>query len=53
MSNGKGDRRRPTQISRIEADLRYDLAFGNDEQKKIAREKLIAMGVIHDNSKEK
>jgi hypothetical protein len=42
--NGKGDKRRPTKVTQVIADLRYDLAFGNDEQKRIAKEKLVAMG---------
>lgn len=32
--NGKGDKRRPCQISRLEADLRYELAFCKDSVKK-------------------
>lgn len=44
--SGKGSRQRPSQVSMLIADLRYDLAFGNEEQKKIAREKLIELGDI-------
>lgn len=42
----KGSRRRPTQIDRQIADLRYDLAFGNKEQKEQAKKGLINLGVI-------
>lgn len=50
---GKGSRQRPTQVSMLIADLRYDLAFGTDEQKKVAREKLIELGVINISAVEK
>lgn len=37
---GKGDKRRKAQISRELADARWDLAFGNEEQKKAALKKI-------------
>ena len=43
---GKGDRPRASQVTMQIANLRYDLAFGTEEQKKLARAKLIELGVL-------
>ena len=43
---GKGDMRRASQVSMQISDLRYELAFGNESEKVIARLKLIELGDI-------
>jgi hypothetical protein len=42
----KGSKRRRSTVSIQIADLRYDLAFGTEEKKRLARETLIALGEI-------
>ena len=37
---GKGDKRRPCKVSKEIVDLRWKLAFGNDQEKREAKKRL-------------
>lgn len=45
---GKGSVTRPSKVPRGVADLKWDLAFGNEEEKSKARRELTEMGEIKD-----
>ena len=46
---GKGSVTRPSKVPRRVADLKWDLAFGNEEEKAEARRELIEMGIIKES----
>lgn len=48
--NGKGDKRRPTRVSKEIADLRWDLAFGDKKAKTAARKRLKELESTKDNT---
>ena len=43
---GKGDKQRPSDLPPEILDLRYDLCFGNPEQRQRARQKLKELGYL-------
>lgn len=48
----KGSSQRTRFVSLLESDLRYDMAFGTIEKKRIAAQKLLELGLITQIPKE-